>query len=169
MKCVVLLTVHHGTLMNQHQLDTLLWVRLLRANASTCFGRYSPIFRRLCRVAIWCNWVRSQQVSSWCWFINLNQVLLYFSHTEFWTFLLLGKARRTIWSAHRNLFTFIIYRSNMKRAWEQQNCKLCYCRISRNVLTFASQNCWSLCWKSDWIKIIQGTFRLRENYLMMLL
>jgi hypothetical protein len=36
----VLLTVHHGTLMNQHQLDTLFLVCLLGVNASTCFGRY---------------------------------------------------------------------------------------------------------------------------------
>jgi hypothetical protein len=27
-------------------------------NACTCFGRYSPIFRRLCRDAICCNYVR---------------------------------------------------------------------------------------------------------------
>jgi hypothetical protein len=47
-----LLTVHHGTLMNQHQLDTLFLVCLLRVNASTCFGLYSPIFRRLCTVAV---------------------------------------------------------------------------------------------------------------------
>jgi hypothetical protein len=46
------------TLMNQHQLDTLFLVCLLRVNASTCFGRYSPIFRRLCTGAIWCNYVR---------------------------------------------------------------------------------------------------------------
>jgi hypothetical protein len=33
----VLLTVHHGTLMNQHQLDTLFLVCLLRVNAG-CGG-----------------------------------------------------------------------------------------------------------------------------------
>jgi hypothetical protein len=54
----VLFTVHHGTLMNQHQLDTLFLVCLLGVNTSTCFRRYSPIFRRLCTVAIWCNCVR---------------------------------------------------------------------------------------------------------------
>jgi hypothetical protein len=53
-----LLTVHRGTLMNQHQLDTLFLVCLLRFSASTCFGRYWPIFRRLCTVAVWCNCVR---------------------------------------------------------------------------------------------------------------
>jgi hypothetical protein len=52
---VVLLTVHHGTSMSQHQIDTLSLVCLLRVNASTCFGRYWPIFRRLCTVAIWWN------------------------------------------------------------------------------------------------------------------
>jgi hypothetical protein len=36
----VLLTVHHGTLMNEHQLGTLFLVCLLRVNASTCLGRY---------------------------------------------------------------------------------------------------------------------------------
>jgi hypothetical protein len=45
-------------LVNQHQLDTLFLVYLLGVNASTCFGRYSPIFRRLCTDAIWCNYVR---------------------------------------------------------------------------------------------------------------
>jgi hypothetical protein len=52
----VLLTLHHGTL-NQHQLDTFFLVCLLRVNASTCFGHYSPIFRRLCTDAIWCNYM----------------------------------------------------------------------------------------------------------------
>jgi hypothetical protein len=46
------------TLMNQHQLDTLFLFCLWRVNASTCFGHYSPIFRRFCTVAIWCNYVR---------------------------------------------------------------------------------------------------------------
>jgi hypothetical protein len=32
-------------LVNQHQLDTLFLVFLLKVNASTCFERYSPIFR----------------------------------------------------------------------------------------------------------------------------
>jgi hypothetical protein len=45
-------------LMNQHQLYTLFLVCLLSVNVSICFGRYSPIFRRLCTVAIWCNYVR---------------------------------------------------------------------------------------------------------------
>jgi hypothetical protein len=45
-------------LRNQHQLDTLFLVCLLGVNASTCFERYSPIFRRLCTVANWCNYVR---------------------------------------------------------------------------------------------------------------
>jgi hypothetical protein len=54
----VLLTVHHGTLMNQHQLYTLFLVSWWRVNASTCFGRYSPIIRKLCTFAIWCNCVR---------------------------------------------------------------------------------------------------------------
>jgi hypothetical protein len=54
----VLLTVHHGTLMNQHQLDTLFLVCLLGLSASASFGRYSPIFRSLCTDAIWCNYVR---------------------------------------------------------------------------------------------------------------
>jgi hypothetical protein len=53
-----MLTVHHGTLMNQHQVYTLSLVCLLRVNASTCFGLYSSIFKRLCTVAIWCNCVR---------------------------------------------------------------------------------------------------------------
>jgi hypothetical protein len=53
-----LLTVHHGALMNQHQLDTLSLVFLKRVNASPCFERYSPTFRRLCTVAIWCKWLR---------------------------------------------------------------------------------------------------------------
>jgi hypothetical protein len=57
-KLDILLTMHHGKLMNEHQLDTLFLVCLLRGNASTYFGRYSPIFSRFCSVAIWCNWVR---------------------------------------------------------------------------------------------------------------
>jgi hypothetical protein len=44
--------------MNQHQLDTLFLVCLLGVNASTCFGRYSFIFTRLCTAAVWCNCVR---------------------------------------------------------------------------------------------------------------
>jgi hypothetical protein len=44
-------------LMNQNQRDTLFLECLLGVNASTCFGRYSPIFRRLCADAIWCNYV----------------------------------------------------------------------------------------------------------------
>jgi hypothetical protein len=43
--------------MNQYQFYTLFLVCLLRNNASTCFGRYSPIFGRLCTVAIWCNFM----------------------------------------------------------------------------------------------------------------
>jgi hypothetical protein len=43
---------------NQHQLDTLFLVCLLGVNASICFRRYSPIFRRPCTDAIWCNYVR---------------------------------------------------------------------------------------------------------------
>jgi hypothetical protein len=54
-KFVVMLTVHHGILMNQHQLDTLFLVCLLGVNASTFFGQYMPIFKRLFTVAIWCN------------------------------------------------------------------------------------------------------------------
>jgi hypothetical protein len=54
----VLLTVHHGTLINQHKIDTFLLVCLLRVNASTCFGRYTSILRRLCTDAILCNNVR---------------------------------------------------------------------------------------------------------------
>jgi hypothetical protein len=53
----VLLTVHHGILRNQHQLNTLFLVCLLGVNASTCFGRYSLIFRKLCTDAFWCNYV----------------------------------------------------------------------------------------------------------------
>jgi hypothetical protein len=49
-------------LMNQHQLDTLFLVCLLRVNAFTCFGRYASIFRGGCTVAIWCNCVRSMCV-----------------------------------------------------------------------------------------------------------
>jgi hypothetical protein len=45
-------------LMNQRQLDMLSLVSLLRVNACTCLGRYSPIFRKLCTVALWCNCVR---------------------------------------------------------------------------------------------------------------
>jgi hypothetical protein len=44
--------------MNQHQINTLFLVCLLGVNASTCFGRYAPIFRRFCTNAIWCNYVR---------------------------------------------------------------------------------------------------------------
>jgi hypothetical protein len=54
----VFLTVHHGMLMNQHEFDTLSLACLLTVSASTCFGRYSPIFRRLCQDATWCNYVR---------------------------------------------------------------------------------------------------------------
>jgi hypothetical protein len=43
---------------NQHKLDTLFFVCLLGVNASTYFGRYSPIFRRLCTDAMWCSYVR---------------------------------------------------------------------------------------------------------------
>jgi hypothetical protein len=50
------------TLMNQHQLDTLFLVCLLGVNVSICFGRYSPIFRRLCTDPIWCNYVRRMRV-----------------------------------------------------------------------------------------------------------
>jgi hypothetical protein len=49
--------------MNQHQLDALFLVCLFWVSASTCFGRYSPIFRGLCTDAIWCNYVRSQHTS----------------------------------------------------------------------------------------------------------
>jgi hypothetical protein len=35
--------VHHVTLMNQHQLDTLFLVCLLGVNAFTCFGRFRII------------------------------------------------------------------------------------------------------------------------------
>jgi hypothetical protein len=38
----VLLTVRHGILMSQHQLDTLYLLCLLRVDASTCFRHYSP-------------------------------------------------------------------------------------------------------------------------------
>jgi hypothetical protein len=48
--------------MNQYQLDTLFLVCLLKVNASTCFGRYSPIFRRLFTDVIWCNYVRRMRV-----------------------------------------------------------------------------------------------------------
>jgi hypothetical protein len=54
--------MNNPVLLNQHQLDTLFLVCLLRVSASTCFGRYSPIFRRLCTVAIWCNCVRKMCV-----------------------------------------------------------------------------------------------------------
>jgi hypothetical protein len=46
------------TVINQHQLDTLSLVCLLGVKAPKCFGRYSPIFRRICTDAIWCNYVR---------------------------------------------------------------------------------------------------------------
>jgi hypothetical protein len=49
--------------MNQHQLDTSFLVCLLGFNASTCFGRYSPIFRRLCTDDIWCIYVRRMFVN----------------------------------------------------------------------------------------------------------
>jgi hypothetical protein len=49
-------------LMNQHLLETLPLVCLLGVNASTRCGRYLPIFRRLCTVAIWCNCVRGMCV-----------------------------------------------------------------------------------------------------------
>jgi hypothetical protein len=52
-----LVSAHHGTVRNEHQLDTLFLVCLLEFNASTCFGRYSPIFTRLCADVIWCNCV----------------------------------------------------------------------------------------------------------------
>jgi hypothetical protein len=48
----------HAILINQHQLDTLSLDCLLGVSASTCFGRYSSTFRRLCTDAIWCNCVR---------------------------------------------------------------------------------------------------------------
>jgi hypothetical protein len=38
--------------------DTLSLVCLLRVNASTCFGLYTLVFRRQCKNAIWCNYVR---------------------------------------------------------------------------------------------------------------
>jgi hypothetical protein len=50
--------VNINILINQHQIDTLFLVCLLGVNASTCFGHYSPIFRRLCTDAVWCNYVR---------------------------------------------------------------------------------------------------------------
>jgi hypothetical protein len=53
----VSLTVHHGTLMNKHQDYILFLVCLLGVNASIDFVRYSPIFKRLCTDAIWCNYV----------------------------------------------------------------------------------------------------------------
>jgi hypothetical protein len=59
-----LLTMHSGTLMNQHQLDTLFLVCLLEVNAATCFGRYSSIFMRPCTDAVWCNYVRIASVQS---------------------------------------------------------------------------------------------------------
>jgi hypothetical protein len=49
-------------LTNQHQFDTFFLVCLLGVNVSTCFGRYSPIFRRLYTDAIWCNGVRRMYV-----------------------------------------------------------------------------------------------------------
>jgi hypothetical protein len=69
----VLLTVHHCTLMNQHQLDTLSFV-CLRVNACTCFGRYSSIFSRLCTVAVWCNCVQMR------WNRNLHAVNTHPTH-----------------------------------------------------------------------------------------
>jgi hypothetical protein len=54
----VLLTVHHGKLSNQHQLDTLFLVCLLGVNVSIYFGRYSPFFRKLWSDAVRCNYVR---------------------------------------------------------------------------------------------------------------
>jgi hypothetical protein len=59
-------------LINQHQLDTLFLVCLLGVNASTCFGRYSPIFRRLCTDGIWCNYVRRLCVDRVRWNHNLH-------------------------------------------------------------------------------------------------
>jgi hypothetical protein len=59
-------------LINQHQLDTLFLVCLLRVNASTCFERYSPIFRRFCTVAIWCNCVRGMCVDRVQVAVNCN-------------------------------------------------------------------------------------------------
>jgi hypothetical protein len=50
--------LHHGTLINQHQIDTLFLVCLLGVNAGTCFERYSPILSRLCTDVILCNYVR---------------------------------------------------------------------------------------------------------------
>jgi hypothetical protein len=58
----ILLNVHYSPLMNQHQLDTSFLICLLRVNASTCFGRYSPIYRRLCTAVIWRNCVRGMCV-----------------------------------------------------------------------------------------------------------
>jgi hypothetical protein len=45
-------------LLNQRLLDAIFLVCLLGANASTCFGRYSSIFRRFSIDAVWCNYVR---------------------------------------------------------------------------------------------------------------
>jgi hypothetical protein len=61
-KLDVLLTVHHGILINQHQPDALFLVCLLIVNASTCFGRLLSIFRRLCTNAIWYNCVCRMRV-----------------------------------------------------------------------------------------------------------
>jgi hypothetical protein len=49
-------------LMNQHQIDKLFLVCLLGVSASTCFGRYSPIFRGLCTDSVWCNYVRRMSI-----------------------------------------------------------------------------------------------------------
>jgi hypothetical protein len=61
MKPTCFVDLRHGTLMNQHQLDTVSLVCLLRVNASTCFGRYSPIFRGLCTGGVW-----GDCVGGWC-------------------------------------------------------------------------------------------------------
>jgi hypothetical protein len=53
-----LLTSSNSLLMNQHHTDTLFLVCLLVGNPSTCSGRYSPTFRRLCTGAIWYNYMR---------------------------------------------------------------------------------------------------------------
>jgi hypothetical protein len=58
----VLLTVCHGTLRNQHQLGTLFLGCLLGFSAFTCVGLYTPIFRKLCTVAILCNGVCRMRV-----------------------------------------------------------------------------------------------------------
>jgi hypothetical protein len=71
----VLLTVHYGTLINQRQLDTLFLVFLLGVNASTRFERYSPIFRRLCTDAMWCNYVRRMCVDCVQVAVELHKLL----------------------------------------------------------------------------------------------